>query len=322
MDRLPKIICSSVIRSVQKGDSHGGIYIIDLETEEIKQVVDWNKTDIDWSGRGGDRGIRGIAFYNENIYVAIDDSIIVYDINFKTVDTIKNKYLKALHEINICGDSLYIASTFHDSIIEYDLKNKKFKKGYCFRRVKYKNKYYDYINRLFKREKFDFFIYDPNSDDGPIKDDTCHINYVSIYKDKIYFCGTGITNIYEIDDDKVERFFSVPKGTHNAGPIDRGIIMNDTVSEKVVYYDTNEKSHQSFEIKKYSTEEMIETDIPNDHARQSFGRGLAVYNDYIIGGSSPATISVYKFGEKKPVKILNVSNNIRNAIHGLEIWPY
>jgi hypothetical protein len=53
----------------------------------------------------------------------------------------------------------------------------------------------------------------------------------------------------------------------------------------------------------------------------SFARGLALYSsNLIVGGSSPATISVFKMGNSSPIKSINISKDLRNAIHGLEIW--
>jgi len=49
-----KIITTSVIRSTQQGESHGGVYVIDLNSAKAKKVIDWNKMNIDWAGRGVD----------------------------------------------------------------------------------------------------------------------------------------------------------------------------------------------------------------------------------------------------------------------------
>ena len=66
--RLPKLIATSVVRGSQQGESHGGIYLIDLESAAFEQVVDWNDASINWEGRGMDRGLRGIAFHDAYIY--------------------------------------------------------------------------------------------------------------------------------------------------------------------------------------------------------------------------------------------------------------
>ena len=59
---LPKVICTSVIRSSHRGEAHGGCYIVDIKTEKVTQVLDWHEKTINWEG-GGDRGLRGIAFF-------------------------------------------------------------------------------------------------------------------------------------------------------------------------------------------------------------------------------------------------------------------
>lgn len=114
---LPVIICSSVIRSTKRGDSHGGIYLIDLEKDIVKQVIDWNDELIDWDGRGGERGLRGIAFYEDMIIIAASNKILFFDQNFKMIKYFSNKYLKSCHERYIKDKFLYLSSTGFDSIL-------------------------------------------------------------------------------------------------------------------------------------------------------------------------------------------------------------
>ena len=44
---MMKFIATSVVRGSQQGESHGGVYLIDSETEKYEQVIDWNTMDID-----------------------------------------------------------------------------------------------------------------------------------------------------------------------------------------------------------------------------------------------------------------------------------
>ena len=60
---LPTLITTSVVRGSQQGESHGGIYLVNFAQESVDQVVDWNTSEIDFSDRGWDRGLRGIAFF-------------------------------------------------------------------------------------------------------------------------------------------------------------------------------------------------------------------------------------------------------------------
>ena len=56
MTNISKLIATSVVRGSQQGESHGGVYLVDFQNQEVRQMVDWNSGDIDFSGRGWDRG--------------------------------------------------------------------------------------------------------------------------------------------------------------------------------------------------------------------------------------------------------------------------
>jgi len=79
---LPIVIATSVVRGSQQGESHGGIYLVDFEKQDAKIMVDWNESNIDFSGRGWDRGLRGIEFYGDEIFIAASDELFVYDQTF------------------------------------------------------------------------------------------------------------------------------------------------------------------------------------------------------------------------------------------------
>ena len=79
----------------------------------------------------------------------------------------------------------------------------------------------------------------------------------------------------------------------------------------------------SHAIPHYPRDALLMSHVPQDHARQGFARGLCVHgDDLLIGGSSPATVTAYTLGSPEPVKSVNITMDVRNAIHGLEIWPF
>ncbi len=41
-----------------------------------------------------------------------------------------------------------------------------------------------------------------------------------------------------------------------------------------------------------------------------------------MGGSSPATISVYDLDAGEALTSVNITMDVRNAVHGLEVWPF
>jgi len=80
----------------------------------------------------------------------------------------------------------------------------------------------------------------------------------------------------------------------------------------------------NFKIPTYKEKELTHTDLDDSRiARQGFARGLCVIRKNLVAvGSSPSTISIYDLENKKRIASVNLSMDIRNAIHGLEAWPY
>ena len=320
MQSFPRVITSSVIRSAYQGESHGGVYICDLETGYIEQAIDWSDDTINWEGRGGDRGLRGIAFYDDKVYLAASDEIFVHTKLFELVESYRNKYLRHCHEIFISGNMLFLTSTGFDSVLELDLQSKSFTRGYCIRYGKIGR----YLRRLHLRHVPTLRIFDPNSNNGPLPGDTTHINSVHYSEGRLYVSGSGLGSLLYLKGKKLLPYARIPYLTHNAQPFREGVLLNDTAADRVAYLNRKGQVLGAFSIKHYEAEELLMSRLSEDVARQAFGRGLCIARDgLVIGGSSPATISVYQLGGPPTVlKTINITMDVRNAIHGLEIWPY
>jgi len=126
---MTTLIATSVVRGSSQGESHGGVYLVDLDSERVAHPIDWNTIDIDWQGRGWDRGLRGIAFDGDNVYIAASDELFVYNRYFEQVASYRCPYLKHCHEIACYERRLYLTSTGYDSIIGFDLDKLEFSFG-------------------------------------------------------------------------------------------------------------------------------------------------------------------------------------------------
>ena len=306
---LPKLIATSVVRGSEQGDSHGGIFTVDFDRREAFQHVDWNTSDIDFTGRGWDRGLRGIEFHNGEIYIAASDELFVYDQDFQIQRSFRNPYLKHCHEICKKDNLLFLTSTGYDSILVFNLSQEEFSRGL-------------YIER--QRSEWQLQQFDPCSSEGPEFVNNLHLNMVSVHATGVYFSGLHTGAMLHLGKDfSISEVCSLPAGSHNARPFREGVLFNDTKSDCVRYVGRN-GGDRAFRITRYPEEEvrfagMDDTKI----ARQGFGRGLCPLSDrFIAGGSSPSTITIYDLHSNKTVVSVNLSMDIRNAIHGLEIWPY
>lgn len=306
---LPKLIATSVVRGSQQGESHGGIYIVDFESGRSEQRIDWNTSDIDFEGRGADRGLRGIAFDEDDIYVAASDELFCYDRDFKVQDSFRNRYLKHCHEICRKGDHIFLTSTGFDSLLAFNLETQEFEWGFK-------------LEQTYGR--WSGYTYDPLLATGPAAINDFHINMVHVDDSGIFFSGLKTKALLHLNHKwEVSEVCSLPVGVHNAQPWRGGVLFNDTANDRVRYVGRDGRQ-DAFRIVTYDDSKLQFAGVDDSKiARQGFARGLTTCGDkLIIVGSSPSTITVYDIDSKQAIGSANLTMDIRNAIHGLEIWPF
>ncbi len=306
---LPKLIATSVVRGSEKGQSHGGVYTIDFNSQEVEQHIDWNDGDIDFSGRGWDRGLRGIEFIDQQVWIAASDELFCYSPEFELLGSYRNEYLKHCHEISRRDHLLFLTSTGYDSVLVFNLKTLSFIWGL-------------YISR--NGDDWTGQRFDPMAKSGPPFSNNYHINMIHVAESGVYFSGLHTRALLRLSSDmSITKTCSLPEGIHNARPFLEGVIFNDTKSDVIRHVSRNGESIV-LPVPVYNTEELQFHGVDDTKvARQAFGRGLCVVNERLIAaGSSPSTISLYDVGSKERISAVNLTMDIRNAIHGLEVWPF
>ncbi len=315
---LPTVLMTDVVRSSNQGDSHGGAYLIDLETQQFEQVLDWNRVDIDWEGRGMGRGLRGICYVNRDVYIAASNELFVFDTDFNILRSFTCPYLHHCHEIAYDGERyIYLSATSFDSILRFDVQEGRFDKGWWIRPVQ------RVVDGRQQRALF-AQVFDPNEPEQVRMADTLHINNVCVHNGIPMFSGLHMNLLVKIENDHASPIAMVPPTTHNCQLLGKGVVMNSTGQDAVVMADRNGKEISRFEYPTYPIESLVGTDVPDDFARQGFGRGLCTdpINKLLIAGSSPGTVSAFHVQSGEQVSSVQVINDLRNAPHGLEIWPF
>jgi hypothetical protein len=305
--RLPKLIASSVVRGAQLGESHGGLYLIDLERRSFELKLDWNRTDIDVSGRGGDRGLRGIGFNGEQLLVAANSELLVLDRQFKVVDSFTNPYLHHCHEISVANGHVFMASTGFDSVLAFDLKSKRFAHGF---------------HLGVEGESLKLSRYDPMTSAGPAASRIFHINSVNASATGLSLSGLHTPGLVCLDGRNARLAAPLPPGTHNAQLFNGGVLYNDTASDRICY--RSRTVTMQIDVPRFIREEIVNIErFESAVARPGFARGLCVLGEGLIaGGSSPSTVGVYDIRSGERLIQQNISMDVRDAIHGLAVWPY
>lgn len=305
---MTKLIASSVVRGSHQGESHGGIYLIDLDQQQSAQVIDWNTANIDWQGRGWDRGLRGIEFDGEAVYIAASDELFMYTPDFELIGSWRSPYLKHCHEIARYERRLYLTSTGFDSILAFDLDEQRFSWGLEILRQG---------DGGFQGRPFD-----PNGAGGPPPRNDLHLNMVSCSAGGMTISGLRTGALLIFNGETITPWATIPEGVHNAMPFRDGLIFNDTRANAVRFVTRNEE--RALRIPVYPEEKLTHTDLDDSRiARQGFGRGLTIVESSILaGGSSPSTITLYDIDREQTLGGITLTYDIRNAIHGLEVWPF
>ena len=309
-----KILASSVIRSTHRGESHGGIFLINTETKEKELVVDWDDPTIDFSSGGGDRGIRGMSFYGDYLYAAGANSILVFDRNFKLTEKYNHYLMDGTHEIFIQDNLIYNISNCFDAILIFDLEKKEWTEGFQHikgRRPEFFNPQCDIISRA----------------------DTLHLDSVSVKDDWIWYAGSTTEFLYGINRITRE-FVEIPlcyKNTHNAQFWKDGIVFNRSLESDTVYqipanngkiYEVDWKIEQRWRTPIFPKDQLKNAHLPADHARSEYTRGMVLGKtssgeDSVIIGTSPATVHEFVLGEDEPINTINLTNDLRNSMCGI-----
>lgn len=294
------------MRGSRQGESHGGVYLVDFAQDRAARMIDWNTMGIDWQGRGWDRGLRGIAFDGETVFIAASDELFAYTPDFKLIGSWRNRYLRHCHEISRHERTLFVTSTGFDSILGFDLDTGDFNWGLHLRA---------------EGEQFIATPFDPAFDKGPAPANTLHLNNVHCERGGMFLSGLRTAGVLNFNGKTAQRWVSIPAGAHNARPFRDGVLFNDTAADVVRF--VSRTAERAFPVPRFAPETLTHTESDDSRvARQAFGRGLCVVDEHCIAaGSSPSTITLHRF-DGGEARLATLTHDVRNAIHGLEVWPF
>jgi hypothetical protein len=301
-----KLLATSVVRGSHPGESHGGAYLIDLDAREMRRRIDWNRPGIDWQGRGWDRGLRGIAFDGETVYVAASDELMAFTPEFRPIGAWRNPYLRHCHGISAWERTLYLASAGFDSILGFDLDRKAFRWG---------------MHVVASQFRFQGRTFDPHQDDGPLMLNKLHVRDLHCTRGGLYITGLKTGGMLLFNGREIRMAVELPAGARDARPFRDGVLFNDTEADVLRYTGRGDgREDRAMPVPTYAADSLLNR---GPDVRQGFARGLAVLSDTrVAGGSSPSTVTVYDLARNERLLSVNLTLDVRSTIHGLEVWPY
>ncbi len=309
--RSLKLVTTSVVRGSHQGESHGGVYLIDLEQRDVRQVIDWNKADIDWQGRGWDRGLRGIAFDGEIVYIAASDELFAYTPDFRLLGSWRNPYLKHCHEIAVWERTLFLTSTGFDSILGFDLDRKEFTWA---------------MHVETQQFRFKGRVYDPRKDDGPLMLNKLHLNNVhctraactSRASRRAACCSSTAARSRWRSSCRRARTTRARSATACCSTTPRPTLLR--------YAGRGEgREDRALSVPRYPDEQLLNRDVgsePASRARVSrAGSPCSRTRSWPAARRRRRSRSTTSPKNERLLSV-NLTMDVRNAIHGLEVWPF
>lgn len=124
-NKMSFLYVSAIKRQEKSTSNHGGLAIVDVDswgityrTEEVYPLPFCARNN---NPRGGTRGWRGIACWQDLVVVANNDSLVFFDPQLdKVKKIISHPSFAGLHGVEVCGDLLYVASTASDTYAVVD----------------------------------------------------------------------------------------------------------------------------------------------------------------------------------------------------------
>ena len=308
---LPKIVCSSVIRASQRGDSHGGIYMVDLATDKVDLLLDWDRPDIDWDGRGGDRGVRGMAFYNGRLLAAAGDEVFEFDRDMKVTRSWRSRWLKHTHEVALDKERglLYVIANIYDAILVLDLNGGYWRGAFILPKVPEEGECARWID-VYQGE--------------PRGTDHLHLDSVVLQGSRLYYGGQHIEALHWVDlkTTEIHTYQRDVPHSHNLQPYADGVIYNIASAHRTVYVRSDGERIDEWETPLYAKSDMEDRHADEKIAVQGYTRGMVLWGDYVIVGSSPATVNVFEPLKKGPTHSVQLSKDVRNSICGIALCEW
>ena len=299
-----KVICSTVIRAAEQGSVHGGLYVIDINNDEILKYIPYAGDFDNENTRGGERGLRGIAVLEDKIIVA--DSSGLLELDKQTYEITNQKqdkdFFKSIHEICYFDNHIWVTSTGYDAVVKLDLDLNIVEFWEILGESKEDHKVLTGKRQI-----------DPEE---AVPDDKYHINSISSFSGRLVFSAL-ITHLYDFHTMKVAESMPSINGVksfqHNFYEYNDCTMINMTSLKHLGIIKNGQSSFfpiPATDHAKFSVDKIAEN---------NWNRGLTRHEDYAIIGSSPARLLVFDTERQEFVKQLQIEEDIKHCVHGLEI---
>lgn len=315
-----RVICTTVIRGADQFDLSGRIIEMELPTGAIVMSMNLpNKGNI-IGPRGGSRGGRGVQVFNNKIYVAIYDRILVYDLKWNLLSEIQHPHVVGHHEIQVDAQGIWCCSTMIDAVIKLDFSGKVLFEWWA-------SEDDDFVtwvkgNKLLWDRSTDYSTYAPHPDIEGYPNHQFHINSVYCVDGKVYAYDLTTAALFVVWP-RFEPIVRNPKWghAHNVCPRGNEILVNASELKAFEIWRMPQGRQRWWQKKPYRVQRVVV--VPGVGKSTQFSKSGWVRGRIDLGphefivGCNPASLHHIKDG--KIVQRWQISDEVNEAVHGLTV---
>lgn len=311
-----RVYLSAIDRASCNAAETGFVYLIDWRAGNVQTVKKIATKDASlykfWNPRGGNRGARGLAFFDNKLYVATATSIKVYDEWLNLLDEIRHPYLAGLHSIHVGKMGILVAVTVHDMVMRIDFSGKE-----------------QFIWRGSESRKLQEALgFDARPDIRSIDDideeylrsNRLHLSGLVVKNEYIYALSGKLGVLIKLNPDKPdsEKLAIARYQSHLNHPHDvyvsanNTFLINNTKQQEIQEYNSNGYLLRTIKTPVYPVSQV------SMFATPGWQRGLAWLggSTYLVG-TSPLTIFSVNIESGKIIDVLKLSESLTLASYGI-----
>ena len=298
------------MHGAEPGAVHGSAYVIDLARQTVHQPLKQVDEDIEWFGDEGGRGLRGIAFDGDTVYVAASNRLLAFDSKFRPAGSWQNPYLDNCRGMGIWQRKLFLACSGNDCVLSFDLDENEF----------------DWAMQL-QSENFQFrpIAFDPGESEGPLFINKLQLTSVHGTSGGLHIAGMKTGGVLHYNGKTVYMSVEVPAGAQDILFFRNGVVFNDSNAGVVRYVGDNDGSEDRALHVPFFTASDHQRSDPDEsrRIRRGYARGLCVMTDRVVaGGSTPAGVSLYDLRDSRKLASIWFTKDVREAVNTVAVWPY
>jgi hypothetical protein len=316
----------------------GSLYRLDWDSKTIVQetpiVPGEPSVDKDPNARGNTRGCRGIHVSGDEVIAADYHTLHVFDRDLNWRRKISHDYMVGLHEIQRVGNSMWVSSTSIDAALKYGLASGALEAQYWPREVAAFQKAIDTDPLPIDKQADNRAAFLDDSFRGP---GHLHLNAVCEFRGEVYALLHSKCVVVNLSRNTVVIRDDNLKHAHNLIMEEPGVVwINDTRRMTIRQYELDSgRELRAIDLRKMpginpllmrsaavalrAMGMAFFSSRRKATARPLFLRGLAMNEQYIFAGFSPATIMCIEKDSGRHVDTYFHSNDARVCVHGLDL---